>query len=80
MTRHGRLPCNSRYWQPVATGGELNPHSDIDIMLLHPDRISNRERFETFQELLTEKFSTSLDLGWCGHASQHQRGDQRSAQ
>ncbi len=75
-TQHGRLPCKMAI---LATGGygrgELNPHSDIDIMFLYPDRISNRERFETFQEILTEEILYPLwDLGWkIGHASRNTR-------
>ncbi len=74
MTQHGRLPCKLAI---LATGGygrgELNPHSDIDIMLLYPDRISNKKRFEQFQELLTEEILYPLwDLGWkIGHASRN---------
>lgn len=74
MTQHGKLPCKLAI---LATGGygrgELNPHSDIDIMLLYPDRISNRKRFEQFQELLTEEILYPLwDLGWkIGHASRN---------
>ena len=74
MTQHGKLPCKLAI---LATGGygrgELNPHSDIDIMLLYPDRISNRQRFEAFQELLTEEILYPLwDLGWkIGHASRN---------
>lgn len=74
MTQHGKLPCKLAI---LATGGygrgELNPHSDIDIMLLYPDRISNSQRFELFQELLTEEILYPLwDLGWkIGHASRN---------
>ena len=75
-TQHGRLPCKMAV---LATGGygrgELNPHSDIDLMFLYPDRISNRQRFETFQEVLTEEILYPLwDLGWkIGHASRNTR-------
>lgn len=73
-TQHGRLPCKMAV---VATGGygraELNPHSDIDIMFLYPDRISNRQRFEVFQSVLTEEILYPLwDLGWkVGHATRN---------
>ncbi len=76
MTQHGRLPCKLAI---LATGGygrgELNPHSDIDIMLLYPDRITNKKSFEQFQELLTEEILYPLwDLGWkIGHASRNTR-------
>jgi [protein-PII] uridylyltransferase len=61
----------------IATGGygraELNPHSDIDIMFLYPERISNKKRFEVFQSILTEEILYPLwDLGWkVGHASRN---------
>ena len=73
-TQHGRLPCKMAV---LATGGygraELNPHSDIDIMFLYPDRISNKARFEQFQEILTEEILYPLwDLGWkIGHATRN---------
>ena len=41
----------------------LNPHSDIDIMF-YPDWISNRERFATFQKVLTEEILYPLGSGW----------------
>lgn len=72
----GRLPCKMAV---LATGGygrtELNPHSDIDIMFLYPDRISNKERFGAFQALLTEEILYPLwDFGWkVGHASRNSR-------
>lgn len=73
-SEHGRLPCKMAV---IATGGygraELNPHSDIDIMFLYPDRISNKKRFEVFQSILTEEILYPLwDLGWkVGHASRN---------
>ncbi|MGC6456704.1 MAG: [protein-PII] uridylyltransferase [Coraliomargaritaceae bacterium] len=73
-TREGRLPCKLAI---VATGGygrgELNPHSDIDIMLLYPEKINNKKRFEVFQSILTEEILYPLwDLGWkVGHASRN---------
>ena len=75
-TREGRLPCKLAV---IATGGygrgELNPHSDIDIMLLYPDKINNKKRFEVFQSILTEEILYPLwDLGWkIGHASRNGR-------
>ena len=75
-TEKGRLPCKMAV---LATGGygraELNPHSDIDIMFLYPERISNKERFEGFQEILTEEILYPLwDFGWkVGHASRNNR-------
>ena len=74
MTKHGKLPCKMAV---LATGGygraELNPHSDIDIMFLYPNRISNKKRFEQFQEILAEEILYPLwDLGWkIGHASRN---------
>ena len=75
-TREGRLPCKLAI---VATGGygrgELNPHSDIDIMLLYPDNVNNKKRFEVFQSILTEEILYPLwDLGWkVGHASRNSK-------
>ena len=80
-TQHGRLPCKMAILAAGGYGrGELNPHSDIDIMFLYPDRISNRKRFETFQEVLTEEILYPLwDLGWkIGHVTQHPRSFRRS--
>jgi [protein-PII] uridylyltransferase len=75
-TEQGRLPCKMAV---LATGGygraELNPHSDIDILFLYPERISNKQRFASFQEILTEEILYPLwDLGWkVGHASRNTR-------
>ncbi|MEM8868176.1 MAG: [protein-PII] uridylyltransferase [Verrucomicrobiota bacterium] len=75
-TLHGRLPCKVAI---IATGGygrgELNPHSDIDIMLLYPNRAPDRKRFDLFQEIMTEEILYPLwDLGWkVGHATRNSR-------
>lgn len=72
-TEHGTLPCKMAI---LATGGygrrELNPHSDIDIMLLYPVKAGGKP-FETFQEIVTEEILYPLwDLGWkVGHASRN---------
>lgn len=72
-TEHGSLPCKMAI---LATGGygrrELNPHSDIDIMFLYPEKISGKN-FAKFQELLAEEILYPLwDLGWkVGHASRN---------
>ncbi|MGJ8637836.1 MAG: [protein-PII] uridylyltransferase [Opitutaceae bacterium] len=72
-TQHGRLPCKMAI---LATGGygrrELNPHSDIDIMFLYPDKITGKG-FDKFQEILTEEILYPLwDLGLkVGHASRN---------
>ena len=74
VSQHGRLPCKMAV---LATGGygrrELNPHSDIDILFLYPNRISNKARFQVFQELLAREILYPLwDLGWkIGHASRN---------
>lgn len=72
-TEHGPLPCKMAV---LATGGygrrELNPHSDIDIMFLYPEKISGKN-FDKFQEVLAEEILYPLwDLGWkVGHASRN---------
>jgi len=72
-TEHGSLPCKMAI---LATGGygrrELNPHSDIDIMFLYPEKISGKN-FAKFQEVLAEEILYPLwDLGWkVGHASRN---------
>ena len=72
-TEHGPLPCKMAV---LATGGygraELNPHSDIDIMFLYPERITGKN-FEKFQEVLAEEILYPLwDLGLkVGHASRN---------
>ncbi|WP_269523907.1 [protein-PII] uridylyltransferase [Coraliomargarita parva] len=72
-TQHGPLPCKMAI---LATGGygraELNPHSDIDIMFLYPERLSGA-KYEKFQEVLAEEILYPLwDLGMkVGHASRN---------
>ncbi|MEZ7844301.1 MAG: [protein-PII] uridylyltransferase [Opitutales bacterium] len=72
-TEHGPIPCKMAV---LATGGygrqELNPHSDVDIMFLYPEKISGKN-FEKFQEVLAEEILYPLwDLGWkVGHASRN---------
>jgi len=72
-TEHGALPCKMAV---LATGGygrcELNPHSDIDIMFLYPEKITGKN-FDKFQEVLAEEILYPLwDLGWkVGHASRN---------
>ena len=72
-TQHGRLPCKMAI---LATGGygrrELNPHSDVDIMFLYPEKISGKN-FTKFQELLAEEILYPLwDMGFkVGHASRN---------
>lgn len=72
-TEHGPLPCKMAV---LATGGygrrELNPHSDIDIMFLYPDRVSGA-KLEKFQQVLAEEILYPLwDLGLkLGHASRN---------
>ncbi len=72
-TEHGPLPCKMAV---LATGGygrqELNPHSDIDIMFLYPEKIAGKN-FEKFQEVLAEEILYPLwDFGWkVGHASRN---------
>jgi len=73
MTEHGPPPCKMAV---IATGGygrgELNPHSDIDIMFLYPDRGCGKG-FAKFQEVLAEEILYPLwDLGLkVGHASRN---------
>jgi [protein-PII] uridylyltransferase len=72
-TEHGPLPCKMAI---LATGGygrrELNPHSDVDIMFLYPQKIRGKG-FAKFQEVLAEEILYPLwDLGWkVGHASRN---------
>ena len=72
-TQHGALPCKMAI---LATGGygrrELNPHSDIDIMFLYPEKAGG-PAFEKFQELIAEEVLYPLwDLGFkVGHASRN---------
>lgn len=69
----GPLPCKMAV---LATGGygrrELNPHSDIDIMFLYPER-GRADELEKFQALLAEEILYPLwDLGLkVGHASRN---------
>jgi [protein-PII] uridylyltransferase len=73
VTNNGPLPCKVAI---LATGGygrrELNPHSDIDIMFLYPDKVSHGN-FKKFQEVLSEEILYPLwDLGLkIGHASRN---------
>lgn len=72
-TKHGRIPCKMAI---LATGGygrrELNPHSDIDIMFLYPERVPAAS-LHTFQTLIAEEILYPLwDLGLkVGHASRN---------
>ncbi len=72
-TTYGPIPCKMAI---LATGGygrqELNPHSDIDIMFLYPEKISGKN-FGKFQEVLAEEILYPLwDLGLkVGHASRN---------
>jgi [protein-PII] uridylyltransferase len=72
-TEHGPLPCKMAI---LATGGygrrELNPHSDIDIMFLYPEKIRGKN-LAKFQAVLAEEILYPLwDLGWkVGHASRN---------
>ena len=72
-TKHGPIPCKMSL---LATGGygrcELNPHSDIDILFLYPEKIV-ANNFDLFQEVLTEEILYPLwDFGWkIGHASRN---------
>ena len=71
--KHGPIPCKMSL---LATGGygrrELNPHSDIDILFLYPEKISDK-KFPSFQEVLTKEILYPLwDFGWkIGHASRN---------
>lgn len=72
---HGPIPCKAAI---LATGGygrrELNPHSDIDIMFLYPDRANGKKQAH-FQRVLAEEILYPLwDLGLkLGHASRNPR-------
>jgi len=72
-TKHGPLPCKMAI---LATGGygrrELNPHSDIDIMFLYPERCASKQ-LEAFQAVLAEEILYPLwDIGLkVGHASRN---------
>jgi len=72
-TKHGPIPCRMSL---LATGGygrrELNPHSDIDILFLYPERVSDKN-FTLFQKVLAEETLYPLwDFGWkVGHASRN---------
>jgi [protein-PII] uridylyltransferase len=72
-TEHGTLPCKMAI---LATGGygrrELNPHSDVDIMFLYPEKAGGKA-FKKFQEVVAEEILYPLwDLGWkVGHASRN---------
>ncbi len=73
MTKHGPIPFSMSV---IATGGygrgELNPHSDIDIMFLYPDTEIS-DALKSFQELMAEEILYPLwDLGLkVGHASRN---------
>ncbi len=74
-TRNGALPCKMSV---LATGGygraELNPHSDIDIMLLYPERIRSKDLGKFQEQLAEEIFYPLWDLGLkVGHASRNTR-------
>lgn len=72
-TQHGTIPCKMAV---LATGGygrrELNPHSDIDLMFLYPEKITGAH-FTRFQQVLAEEILYPLwDLGLkIGHASRN---------
>ena len=72
-SEHGKIPCKMAI---LATGGygrgELNPHSDIDLMLLYPEG-SRSKQLATFQAKLAEHILYPLwDLGLkVGHASRN---------
>lgn len=71
--RFGQIPARMAV---LATGGygrgELNPHSDVDIMFLYP-RSVKQKNFEAYQELIAEEVLYPLwDLGLkVGHASRN---------
>jgi len=70
-THHSAIPGKASI---IATGGygraELNPHSDIDIMFLYPQRSGGTE-FDAFRETITEEVLYPLwDIGFkIGHAT-----------
>lgn len=71
--KHGKIPCKVAI---LATGGygrrELNPHSDIDIMFLYPEKVKSKN-FALFQQMIAEETLYPLwDFGWkIGHASRN---------
>ncbi len=73
ITQHGPLKVTMSV---VATGGygraELNPHSDIDILFLYPDKADAKD-LSVFQTLMAEEILYPLwDLGLkVGHASRN---------
>ena len=73
MTQHGPIQFSMSV---IATGGygrgELNPHSDIDILFLYPDG-QMTDTLKNFQELMAEEILYPLwDLGLkVGHASRN---------
>lgn len=72
-TEHGPPPCKMAL---IATGGygrrELNPHSDVDLMFLYPEKAENGGS-EKFQEVMGEEILYPLwDLGLrVGHATRN---------
>jgi [protein-PII] uridylyltransferase len=72
-TQHGPIPCKMSL---LATGGygrqELNPHSDIDVLFLYPEKVADKN-FALFQEVLTKEILYPLwDFGWkIGYASRN---------
>ncbi len=74
-SEHGVIPYKMAV---LATGGygrrELNPHSDIDIMFLYPEKMQGKN-ITKFQEIISEEVLYPLwDLGFkVGHASRNKK-------